>query len=709
VPVFVMKAHPSPAFSVIIPSRDGSCGGNVPRLLEAVGRQERAREAEVLLVVGERPNGHARNVGVDASRGRWLVFMDDDAGLLGCGILTALLAPLEETLPGAGPIGMTGTSTALPDRASRFQRRVAAAMPRALFPEVDQLTDTDMAHHLCCAIPRTVYEEIGRESDDLETGTDVDLRNRLRAAGYRIVVVPHAVATHPQPDSLAALWNKNLWYGSGKVRLHGLYPPAGRDVIRGGRWAATLYAVRALATFPIRTVRLDRASAWNWNPLRATADLAQKLGYARAYRRNLAGLGPASRDGWLSSRDLERRLRPRQATSVAPPSPARVRRLLVVNTAGLGDAVTMLPMLQEIRRQYGQARITAWVSREGTRRVLERHGVVDETKLYPLSAPTRAARLRRKAALLLWLRRRRFELGLVNFINSSEESAVLLRLAGIPHRAGYVDDPDVPSLFNLPVAAPPMTGGPHSIHRHLALLPVLGLPVPAGPVPRWRIDETDREAAGRFLAARGAGSGGRVVGIHPGGGSDMPWKRWPPERFAGLADLLARNGARIWIFGGRDEAALAGRVRSLMQEPALDLTGAGDLGVTAALLSRCDLLVSNDTGLYNVALSLPIPVVALFGPTLPWISGPWETGAPAKLMTREVPCHPCIDCRRPPAALPCPIGVECLRGVEVDGVLEACRTILGRDPGRRATDGPREDRSLASPPGSWPAASSEAG
>jgi GT2 family glycosyltransferase len=256
-----MKAHPSPTLSVIIPSRDGSCDGNVPRLLEAVGRQERAGEAEVLLVVGERPNGHARNVGVDASRGRWLVFMDDDAGLLGSGILTALLAPLEEPLPGAGPVGMTGTSTALPEGAGRFQHRVAAAMPRALFPEVDRVTDTDMAHHLCCALPRKVYEEIGRESDDLETGTDVDLRNRLRAAGYRIVVVPHAMATHPQPETLRAFWRKNLWYGSGKVRLHRLHPTAGRDVIRGGRWAALLYAARALATFPIRTVRLDRASA----------------------------------------------------------------------------------------------------------------------------------------------------------------------------------------------------------------------------------------------------------------------------------------------------------------------------------------------------------------------------------------------------------------------------------------------------------------
>jgi heptosyltransferase-2 len=704
-----MKAHRSPNLSVIIPSRDGRCGGNVPRLLEALSRQERADEAEMLLVVGERPNGHARNVGVDASRGHFLVFIDDDAGLLGSGILSALLAPLEAPSTGQRPIGMTGTSTALPADAGRFQRRVAAAMPRALFPVVDRITDTDMAHHLCCALPRQVYERIGRESDELETGTDVDLRNRLRANGYRIVVVPRAVATHPQPDSLLALWRKNLWYGSGKVHLHRLHPSPGRDQIRGGRGAALLYAARALATFPIRTLRLDRSSAWQWNPLRAVADLAQKLGYARAYHRERAGLDPVGRDGLLSSRELERRLRPTDLEEVPAPSPDRVGRLLVVITAGLGDAITMLPMLRQLREHYRRAWITAWVGRQGTARVLERHGVVDETRLYRLSAVRRAARLRRKLSLLLWLKLRRFDLAVVNYINSNEESAVLLRLAGIPYRAGYVSEPARPSLFNIPVLSPPLSGGPHSIQRHGALLKVLGLPAPAESRPTWRVDDADRQQADRILALRDPGSGRPVVGIHAGGGADMPWKRWPLERFAELANRLAADGARIWLFGGGEERSLNQRLRRSMRAPALDLTDAEDLGVTGALLSRCDVLVSNDTGLYNLALALPIPVVALFGPTLSWISGPWPNGAPASVLTCPVPCHPCIDPRRPPAELPCAIGVRCLTGVPVDEVYDACQVILGRDPVTRAASGPPADPSGASPGGRWPSASREMG
>ena len=59
-PVLILQAHPAPRLSVIIPSRDGIAGGNVERLVTALREQERIDEAEILLVVGERPNGHAR-------------------------------------------------------------------------------------------------------------------------------------------------------------------------------------------------------------------------------------------------------------------------------------------------------------------------------------------------------------------------------------------------------------------------------------------------------------------------------------------------------------------------------------------------------------------------------------------------------------------------------------------------------------------------
>jgi ADP-heptose:LPS heptosyltransferase len=668
--VFEIKPHPDPAISVVIPSRDGHAGGNVARLLEALGRQRRIGEAEILLVVGERPNGHARNVGVAAARGRWLVFTDDDAGLQGEGNLEALLEPLERSEAGDGPRwGMTGTATALPAEATPFQRRVAAALPRALYGEVDRVTETDMAHHLCCALPRRVYDEIGGESDTLETGTDVDLRQRLRAAGYGIAVVPGPPATHPQPGSLGALWRKHLWYGCGLVQLHRQHGATGRHVIRGGRPAVAIHLARALATFPLRTVRFDRASPWRWNPLLAVTDLAQKVGYGRAYWRHLAGRGPWPEGRWLSSRSLARRLAGDRPGRAAPP-PQQVGRLLVVLSAGMGDAITFLPTLAALRRHYRRARLTVWTARRGAAEVVRRQGAADAVWCRDLDGRGRPARLARKLAMAARLRAGRFDLAVVNFINSNDETALLLRLGGVPVRLGYVDDPSRPGLYNLPVLRVAPDRGPVAALRHGDLLQALG--IPPAPAPRWPVPE-----AARRRAAALAPAGSRpVIGLHPGSGALMAWKRWPAERFAALADRLAAGGADIWLFGGADESELTARVAAAMAAPARDWTGEPDLDVTAALMERCDLFVSNDSGLYNLALALPVPVLALFGPTLPVLSGPWPRPEPARILTRSLPCHPCLDPLMPPRDLLCPIGRRCLLDVTVDRAADACREML---------------------------------
>ena len=189
-----------PRVSIVIPSLDGFRGGCVPRLLESVGTQT-LKDHEVHVVRGVSPQGHAINEGVKLARGDVIVILDDDSRLADETVLERLIGCLESD----SSIGMAGASIVLPKQASAFQRRAAKQFPRFNTPVVDRTTDSDLACHGCCAIPRRVFDEVGGEREDLLRGLDPDLRFRIRSAGYRVVLAPHARIYHPLPDGIHKL------------------------------------------------------------------------------------------------------------------------------------------------------------------------------------------------------------------------------------------------------------------------------------------------------------------------------------------------------------------------------------------------------------------------------------------------------------------------------------------------------------------------
>ena len=196
-PAELVFSSEKPEISVVIPSLDGDRNGNVQFLVSQVKRQS-ISSLEIILSVGETPNGHARNVGVEISRGKWLIFIDDDVTLGHDRVLENIIQPLKN----CSTVGMTGPSQLVPPNARFFQRWCARQIPRSFSPIVDDLTDSDMVSHMCLAISKSLFLEVGRENDLLLAGTDPDLRFRVRQAGYRIVVVPQTWAYHPAPDSL---------------------------------------------------------------------------------------------------------------------------------------------------------------------------------------------------------------------------------------------------------------------------------------------------------------------------------------------------------------------------------------------------------------------------------------------------------------------------------------------------------------------------
>lgn len=261
--------------SVVIPSRDGDCGGNVPRLLDDL-RAQTLSGMEIILVAGVSPQGRAINQGVSQAQGEFLVILDDDSRLPCRDTIERLVRVLREH----PDVGMAGASIAQPEDAGLFQRAVARELPRFNMPIVEQITDSDMPCHGCCALRRRVFDEVGGEREFLVRGLDPDLRQRLRAHGYRVVLAPHTQAWHPVPSdwaSLARLFYRN-GRGSAYAQRHGpevLYD-TDETVAWNGRPLKTTFG-RRVFRFPLRTM----GYLFQGRLLRVFGDVCYLCGYAR--------------------------------------------------------------------------------------------------------------------------------------------------------------------------------------------------------------------------------------------------------------------------------------------------------------------------------------------------------------------------------------------------------------------------------------------
>ncbi|HEX2192797.1 MAG TPA: glycosyltransferase [Acidimicrobiales bacterium] len=275
--------------AVVIPSLTG----RVDAVLASVARQV-PRPDEVEVVVGIRPNGRARNLGAARTTAPILVFVDDDAVLTGDRVLADLVAPLGSD----ATIGAAGAAKLLPPGSSRFQRRVAREVPRIEHPVVDHVVESNppLGRHgytdvttTCCAMPRAVFDECGGFDDDLVRGVDSELFYRVRTAGYRLVLAPHASVHHPAPATLSALLAKHFLYGAGYAGTVQRHPAlaAGRFLRTPAHTVAYLLARTALLVPNMVIPYSHAAPSWRpgFRPLKALTSYAAALGYAYGWYR----------------------------------------------------------------------------------------------------------------------------------------------------------------------------------------------------------------------------------------------------------------------------------------------------------------------------------------------------------------------------------------------------------------------------------------
>ncbi len=350
----------------------------------------------------------------------------------------------------------------------------------------------------------------------------------------------------------------------------------------------------------------------------------------------------------------------RQAREKSTAPPANV---LVIEYWNLGDLAIAVPFLRNLRHSFPQARISLLVQ-AGLESFLEGQGLVDE--FIPVRVPwaQHFDRWRKYnpfsrhwisfARSLLALRSRQFDCAFSGRMDVRDN--FILWASGARRRIGYGIGGGGHFLTD---RVKPDLSRPHraQIWQHL-LESEEGLT--NAQLEGFRLNDAETERARSFLLSRGIPSGAFLIGIHPG--ARIPTRRWGEERFAEVARrMLSETDAHVLWFS---EPGNSCNVPTMQRFHAVSL----DLRFFLAVLSRCRLLVCNDSGPMHLANLLDVPVVAVFGPQRPEWFGP--RGPHDRVVIRpEFSCRPCFDY--------CIFDEpHCLRTISCDEMCDAIKGVL---------------------------------
>jgi heptosyltransferase-2 len=326
----------------------------------------------------------------------------------------------------------------------------------------------------------------------------------------------------------------------------------------------------------------------------------------------------------------------------------------------VGDVVLSLPALQALRRAFPAAELTA-VAKPWVADVLEVTGVVDDMLLYrPRSGWQRVIDF---LAVSRELRGRSFSAAFL-FQNAFEAAAMAVA-AGVPVRVGRVAD-GRRLLLTHPVS-PPDDPDRHQSEGYLDLVRAVA-EVDAVEFRPVSVSAAAVAAARERLNSAGA-QGSPLVVVAPGARYGSA-KRWPPDRFARVADgLIEVSGAIVVLLGSEVDRPVVSSVAANMSRRALDLCGKLSLAEAIGVISLADVVVSNDSGAMHLAAMCGTPVVAIFGPTNPSATGPM---GPGHVVLHEPPgCYPCDHAV-------CPTDHRCMLAVSPARVQAAVESLLAR-------------------------------
>ncbi len=334
--------------------------------------------------------------------------------------------------------------------------------------------------------------------------------------------------------------------------------------------------------------------------------------------------------------------------------PDSISRLLVIKLRAVGDVLLSTIVLENLRSAFPKAQID-FLTEKPSREVLRGNPAIDNLIIFDKAEIS-------NIGLIKKIRNNRYDL--IFDLFSNPRSAFITFCSRAKFRVGY---PFRGRRYAYNVLIPTRGGEVHNTQFNLDALEVVGIPIVSRSL-MFPIGDQEKKFSKDFFTTNNL-SGEFIVGFSIGGG----WytKRWGLDRFAELGDILVEKyHAKVLILWGPGQEQEVDTIEHAMKNRCIipPLTSLKQLG---AILQRCSMVISNDSGPMHISAALHVPTLGIYGPTRPDLQGPY--GSEHGYVRKEG--LDCLGCN----LIKCPIGNPCMIDLAVGEVLAGVERVMEKN------------------------------
>ena len=338
------------------------------------------------------------------------------------------------------------------------------------------------------------------------------------------------------------------------------------------------------------------------------------------------------------------------------------KKILISRSDKIGDVLLSTPVIKAMREAYPNAYIAMMVNPD-TKEIIDGNPYLDEVIIFDKEAKHKG--IFNYMKFVLGLRRKRFDLALI--LHPNNRMHLITFFAAIAHRVGY--DRKMGFLLTDKIKHTKQYGEKHELEYCLDFVRFLGIE-PQDKVPFMPIKNESEAWVRELFKQEHINQEDKLLAIHLS--ASCPSRIWPPERFAEVAEELARrHGFKVVVVASSKDFAIAESIAKNIHHRVVNLAGKTSLSQLASLIKKCALFISSDSGPAHIASAVGTPVLCLFGRSQKGLSPKrWMTvGKQDKFLHKNVGCIECL-------AHNCIKEFACLKAITVDDVLTTADEIL---------------------------------